>query len=80
MIAIDVSKQQALDIDQKAIQQNNFRANLNRGENVNNNTIMFFIIEEAKKKQQQKKDFSQETVKLLSTCSTILFCFNIIII
>ena len=60
MIAIDVSKQQALDIDQKAIQQINFRANLNRGENVNNNTIMFFIIEEAKNNNNKKKIFHKK--------------------
>ena len=48
MIAVDLSKQQALDADQKAIQQINFTGNLNWGENVNNNTIMFFIIGEAK--------------------------------
>ena len=59
MIAIDVSKQQALDIDQKAIQQINFRANLNRSENVNNNTIMFFIIEEAKKNSNNKIFFTR---------------------
>ena len=49
MIAIDVSKQQVFDIDQKAMQQINFTGNLNRDENVKDNIIMFFIIEEAKK-------------------------------
>ena len=44
MIAIDLSKQQVLDADPKAIQQINFPENLDRG----GNTIMFFIIEEAK--------------------------------
>ena len=44
MIAIDLSKQQALDIDQKAIQQINFTRILN-GDKV---TAMFLIIEEAK--------------------------------
>ena len=42
MIAIDLSKQQALDADPRAVQQINFTANLA------GNTIMFFIIEEAK--------------------------------
>ena len=42
MIAIDLSKQQALDADQKAIQQINFTGNLDR------EATMFFIIEEAK--------------------------------
>ena len=44
MIAIDSSKQQALDADPKAMQQINFTGNLER----DNGTIMFFIIEEAK--------------------------------
>ena len=44
MIAIDLSKQQALDADPRAIQQINFIANLDR----DGNTAMFFIIEEAK--------------------------------
>ena len=44
MIAIDLNKQQALDVDPRAIQQNNFTANLDRV----GNTTMSFIIEEAK--------------------------------
>ena len=44
MIAIDLSKQQALDDDPRAIQQTNFTGNLDRA----GNTTMFFIIEEAK--------------------------------
>ena len=44
MPATDLSKQQALDADPRAIQQINFTANLDRTEN----TTMFFIIEEAK--------------------------------
>ena len=62
MIAIDLSKQQALNADSKAIQQINFTGNLNRGEDVNDNTTMFFIIEEAK---ETILDFSQGTVKAL---------------
>ena len=58
MIAIDLSKQQALDIDPKAIQQINFTANLDRAVN----TIIFFILEEAK---VTVLDFSQGTVKAL---------------
>ena len=69
MIAIDLSKQQALDADPKAIEQVNFTINLNRDENVNDDTIMFFIIEEAK---EAILDFSQGTVKVLRMCSTIL--------
>ena len=44
MIAIDLSKQQALDPDPRAIQQIIFTANLDR----DRNTTMFFIIEEPK--------------------------------
>ena len=41
MMAMNLSKQQALDDNPKAIQQINFTANLNR----KRNTTMFFIIE-----------------------------------
>ena len=58
MIAIDLSKQQELDADPRAIQQINFTANLDRP----GNTTMFFIIEEAKK---TVFEFSQGTVKVL---------------
>ena len=58
MIEIDLSKQQALDADPRAIQQINFSANLDRA----GNTTMFFIIEEAK---ETVLDFSQGTVKVL---------------
>ena len=62
MIAIDLSKQKALDADPKAIQQINFTRNLNQGEDVNDNKTMFFIIEEAK---ETILDFSQGSVKVL---------------
>ena len=58
IITIDLSKQQALDSDPRAIQQINFTANLDRA----GNTTMLFIIEEAK---ETVLDFSQETVKVL---------------
>ena len=58
MIAIDLSKEKALDTDPRAIQQINFTANLDR----DGNTTMFFIIEEAK---ETVLDFSQGTVKVL---------------
>ena len=48
MKAIDLSKQQALDANPKAIQQINFKENLNRGKEVNDNVTMLFIMEEAK--------------------------------
>ena len=53
---IDLNKQQAFDVDPRAIQQINFTANLDRP----GNTTMFFIIEEAK---ETVLDFLQETVK-----------------
>ena len=43
MIAVDLSKQQALDADPKAIQQINFTANLDRA-----NARIYFILEEAR--------------------------------
>ena len=58
MIAIDLSRQQALDADPRAIQQINFTANLDN----DGNTTMLFIIEEAK---ETVLDFSQGTVKVL---------------
>ena len=58
MIAIDLSKQQALDADPKAIQEINFTANLDRA----GNTRTYFILEEVK---ETVLDFSQETVKVL---------------
>ena len=58
MIVVDLSKQQALDADPKAIQQNNFTAKLDRP----NNTRFYFILEEAK---ETVFEFSQGTVKVL---------------
>ena len=57
MIEIDLSKQQALDADARAIQQINFAANLDR----NRNITMFSIMEEAK---ETVLDFSQGIVKV----------------
>ena len=45
MIGVDLSKQQTLDADFRAIQQINFTANLDRA----GNTRVYFILEEAKK-------------------------------
>ena len=47
LIAIDLSKQQKLDADTKAIQQVNFTENQDQ----DGNTQIFFIIGEVKKKQ-----------------------------
>ena len=58
MIGVDLSKQQALDADPRAIQQINFTANLDRA----GNTRFYFILEEAK---ETILDFSHETVKVL---------------
>ena len=58
MIAIDLSRQQALDVDPRAIQQINFTGNLDRA----GNTRFYFILEEAK---ETIFEFSQGTVKVL---------------
>ena len=58
MIAIDLSRQNELDADPKAIQQINFTANLDRA----GNTTIFFIIEEAK---ETIYEFSLGTAKVL---------------
>ena len=58
MIAIDLSKQQALDADRKTIQQIDFTENLDR----EGNTRFYFILEEAK---ETVFEFSQGTVKVL---------------
>ena len=60
MIAIDLSKQQALDADPKAIHQIKYTTNL--AWNPIGNTTMSFIIEEVK---ERILDFSQGTVKVL---------------
>ena len=57
MIAIDLSKQQALDADPRAIQQINFTANLDRARN----TRICFILEEA---TETVLDISQGTGKV----------------
>ena len=56
MTAIDLSKQQALDTDSKAIQQINFTGNLDE------EPTIFFIIPEAK---ETTLDISQRNVKAL---------------
>ena len=58
LIAIDLSKQQQLDPDPKAIQQINFTGNLTRVESA----TIFFVIEEAK---ETVLDFSKGTVEVL---------------
>ena len=58
MFAVDLSKQQALDSDPKAIQQINFTVDLHRA----GNTRFYFILDEAK---ETVLDFSQGTIKVL---------------
>ena len=58
MIAVDLSKQKALDVDPKAIQEINFTGNLDRA----GNTRVYFILEEVK---ETLLDFSQGIVKVL---------------
>ena len=58
MVAVDLSKQKALDFDRKTIQQINFTANLDRA----GNPRVYFILEEAK---ETVLDFSQGIVKVL---------------
>ena len=58
MIAIDLSKQLALEADPRAIQQINFTGNLDRVVN----TRIYFILEKAK---ETILGFSQGTVKVL---------------
>ena len=60
MIAIDLSKQQAVNADPKAIQQIDFTANLD----IAGNTRFYFILEEAK---ETVFEFSQGAVKVLWT-------------
>ena len=58
IIAVDLSKQHALDADPRANQQINFTADLDRA----GNTRIYFLLEEAK---ETKLDFSQGTAKVL---------------
>ena len=57
MIAVDLSKQQALDADPRAIQQINFTANLEE-----DNARIYAILEEVK---ETILNFAQGTVKVL---------------
>ena len=71
MVAVDLSKQQVIDADHRAIQQINFTANLDRA----GNTRIYFILEEAK---ETILDFSQETVIVLETYYKINVIVNIL--
>ena len=67
MVAIDLSKQQVLHANPKAIQQINFTGDLAQDPNAN----MFFVIEEAK---ETIFDFSQRNV-IVFCCFFFLFFF-----
>ena len=58
IIAVDLSRKQALDADPRKIQQINFTANLDRA----GDTRVYFIFEESK---ETKFNFAQSTVKVL---------------
>ena len=58
MIAMDLSKQQTLDVERRAIQQTNFTENLDRA----GNTRIYLILVEEK---ETVLDFSQATSKVL---------------
>ena len=58
MIAVDLSKQQALDADPKAIQKINFTANLN----IAGRTRVYFFVEDTK---ETAFEFSQGAAKVL---------------
>ena len=58
MIAVDLSRQQALDADPRAIEQINVTAYLDRA----GDTRVYFILEESK---ETKLNFAQGTVKVL---------------
>ena len=58
MIVVDLSKQQVLDADPRAIQQTNFTANLDSA----GNTRFYLVLEETK---ETIFEFSQGTVKIL---------------
>ena len=64
MIAVDLSKQQALDEDPRAIQQINFTANLDRAG-------MFFIIEKAK--ENVFEFFTKNRKSFVSTKYSLIF-------
>ena len=67
IIAVDLSKQQALDADPKLIQQIDFNANLDQAEQ----TAVYFIIEETRRKRF--RFFTRNCWNVV-----ILFCFDII--
>ena len=68
IIAIDLSKQQALDATPKAIQQINFFLEIY----INQKELQYFSLSRSKK----KKDFSQETVSTVISLPEIVKLSN----
>ena len=73
---MDLSKQRAVDVDLKAMQQINFTGNLDREEG----WTKFFIIDEGKKNILDFPQGTQEVLWMfsydLATACFVLFCFN----
>ena len=69
MIAVDLSRQQELDTDPRAIHQINFTVNLDRA----GGTKVYFILEQSK---ETKLNFTQDTVKVLQLCFKMHFSLN----
>ena len=70
MIAIDISKQRALDADPKAIQQIKFTENLDQ----TGNTTFFFHY------WRSERNFFRQFTRNCESIVSNLFCFNIILI
>ena len=68
IIAVDLTKQQEIDADPKAIQQINFTGNLDRAEE----STMFSLL---KKWKKQFGFFTRNSENIVN-----LFCFNIILV
>ena len=71
MIAMDLSKQQELDVDPKEIQNINFTADLDQPGNI----TMFFIIEE--EKRNHFRLFTRSCKSIVNVFYN-LFCFEVI--
>ena len=69
MIAIDLSKQQALDADPRAIQQINFPANLDG----DGNTTIFFTIEEVKETVKEIWFFARNRKSFANAKCNLIF-------
>ena len=61
LIAVDLSKQKALDTDSRAIQQINFKIKI-KAEAANTRVIIYYILEQSK---ETKLEFAKGTTKVL---------------